>query len=59
MGRIVRVGLYGARTYASVTMPTGLDFADGKLYASAWSIAGFMGIPKAGQVVAIKSSAFR
>lgn len=39
-------------------MPTGLDFRHGTLYASAWSIAGFLGIHDAGQVVAVRPRAF-
>ena len=58
-GRIVKVGWYGERECAAVTMPTGLDFEDGKLYASAWSIAGFLGIQDAGQVVQVGRRAFR
>jgi len=59
IGRIVRVRPDGTRTYAQVTQPVGLDYADGTLYSSAWSIAGlFLGIPKAGQVVAVSDSAF-
>ena len=58
VGRIVRIDADGTRTYAAVTMPTGLDFHKGILYASAWSTAGFLGIPDAGQVVAIRPEAF-
>ena len=59
IGRIVRVAPNGTRTYAQVTMPIGLDYADGTLYSSAWSVAGlFFGIPGAGQVVAVSDSAF-
>lgn len=58
IGRIVRVDRDGARSYVQVTMPTGLDFHGGVLYASAWSVAGFLGIPDAGQVVAVRPSAF-
>jgi len=59
IGRIVRVAPNGTRTYAQVTMPVGLDYAGGTLYSSAWSVAGlFLGIPNAGQVVAVSDSAF-
>lgn len=58
IGRIVRIATDGTRTYASVTMPTGLDFHHGVLYVSAWSVAGFLGIPDAGQVVAVRPEAF-
>jgi hypothetical protein len=45
-------------TYAQVTMPSGLLIEDRKLYASAWSIAGFLGLPEAGQVVTVGRKAF-
>ena len=40
IGQIVKVAPDGTRTYAQVTMPSGLLFDGGTLYASAWSIAG-------------------
>ena len=40
IGRIVARREDGTRTYAQVTMPVGLDYADGTLYSSAWSVAG-------------------
>ena len=40
-------------------MPTGLDLKNGDLYASAWSIASFLGIQHAGQVVKVRERAFR
>jgi len=59
VGRIVRIAPNGTRTYAQVPMPTGLLFTGGKLYASAWSVAGlFFQIPDAGQVVTVGRSAF-
>jgi hypothetical protein len=59
VGRIVRIAPNGRRSYAQVAMPSGLLFSDGKLYASAWSIAGlFFQIPHAGQVVTVGRSAF-
>lgn len=58
VGQIVRIAPDGTRSYAQVTMPTGLDFHGGTLYASAWSVAGFLGMPDAGQVVAVGESAF-
>ena len=58
IGQIVKVAPNGTRTYAQVTMPTGLLFTDGRLYASAWSIAGGFGAPDAGQVVTVAPSAF-
>ena len=39
-------------------MPSGLLWHDGALYASAWSIASFLGMPDAGQVVRVDRSAF-
>jgi hypothetical protein len=59
VGQIVRIAPNGRRSYAQVPMPSGLLFTDGKLYASAWSIAGlFFQIPNAGQVVTVGRSAF-
>ena len=39
-------------------MPTGLDYRHGKLYSSAWSVAFFMNIPHAGQIVRVAPRAF-
>jgi hypothetical protein len=59
VGRIVKVTPDGDRTTAAVTMPTGLLWFKGKLYASAWSVAGlFLGIEGAGQIVSVSDSAF-
>lgn len=58
IGRIVRVTPDGERSFAAVTMPTGLHYQGGTLYASAWSIASFFGMTDAGQVVAVAPSAF-
>jgi hypothetical protein len=59
VGRIVRVTPDGERSIAAVTMPTGLLWFKGTLYASAWSLAGlFLGIPNAGQIVAVSPAAF-
>jgi hypothetical protein len=57
VGRITRIQ-NGTITHAQVTMPTGLEYFGGRLYASSWSIAGFLGIPHAGQLVQVNSSAF-
>jgi hypothetical protein len=57
IGRITRIQ-NGHRTHAQVTMPTGLVLKNGRLYASAWSIASFLGIPHAGQVVKVRERAF-
>ena len=59
LGQITRVAGNGRRTHAQVTEPTGLLIRRGELYASAWSVAGFLpGIPDAGQVVAVGARAF-
>jgi len=59
VGQIVKVSPKGKRTYAQVTMPTGLVWKGGTLYSSAWSIASFFGAPGTGQVVAVSDRAFR
>jgi hypothetical protein len=58
VGRIVRIDADGNRSYAPVTMATGLLYDDGDLYASAWSLAGFLGMQDAGQVVKVSPEAF-
>jgi hypothetical protein len=58
IGRIVRIDK-GTRTAAPVTMPTGLVLKDGKLYASSWSVASFLGMQHAGQVVRVPDRLFR
>jgi hypothetical protein len=58
VGRITRIA-NGHRRHAQVTMPTGLALKRGHLYASAWSIASFLGIEHAGQVVRVRNRAFR
>lgn len=58
IGQIVKVAPDGKRTYAQVTMPTGLLHTGGRLYASAWSIAAFFEIPNAGQIVSVDPSSF-
>jgi hypothetical protein len=57
VGRLTRID-HGRITHAAVTMPTGLEFTGGKLYATSWSIAGLLGIPSAGRLVQVNSSAF-
>jgi hypothetical protein len=59
VGQIVKVPRWGQRTYAQVTMPSGLLWRGGKLWSSAWAIAAFLGIPDAGQVVTVGKSAFK
>jgi hypothetical protein len=58
VGQVVRIDRHDHRSYAQVTMPTGLEFHDGRLYASAWSVAAFLGMPGAGEVVQVGSRAF-
>ena len=58
VGQITRIR-HGVRTHAAVTMPTGLVLKDGRLYSTAWSIASFLGIPHAGQVVRVREAAFK
>lgn len=59
VGQIVKIAPNGDRSYAQVTMPAGLLIKAGKLYASAWSVAGlFLGIPEAGQIVQVGDAAF-
>jgi hypothetical protein len=59
VGQIVKVAPDGKRTYAQVTMPSGLFFKNGVLYANTWAVAGsFFGIPHAGQTVAVDQSSF-
>jgi len=41
-----------------VTMPTGLEIEGGELYASAWSVAAFLGIPGRGEIKRIGEGAF-
>ncbi len=58
VGQVVRITPNGARSYAQVTLPTGLEFSGGKLFASAWSVAIFFGQPGRGEVVRIAPGAF-
>jgi hypothetical protein len=57
VGRITRIQ-HGEITHAQVTMPTGLEYFGGRLYASSWSIASFIGLQHAGQLVQVNPSAF-
>jgi hypothetical protein len=57
VGRITRID-NGNVTHAQVTMPTGLEYFEGRLYASSWSIASFLGIPHAGRLVQVRPGAF-
>lgn len=58
VGEMTRIARDGSRATAQVTMPTGLEIEGGNLYASAWSIAGFLGIPSAGEIQRIGPGAF-
>jgi hypothetical protein len=58
VGQIVKVNPGHARTYAQVTMPSGLLIKGGKLYASAWSVGTFVGKQNAGQIVRVADCAF-
>jgi hypothetical protein len=46
----VKITPNGARSYAQVTMPTGLEISGGHLYASAWGVAIFLGQEGRGEV---------
>jgi hypothetical protein len=58
VGNLTRISPDGDRATAEVTMPTGLQIQHGKLYASAWSVAGFLGFTARGEVQRIADSAF-
>ena len=58
VGRITKIAPNGKQTHAQVTMPTGLLYEHGKLFSTAWSVASFLGIPDAGQIVKVKEGAF-
>ncbi len=58
VGQIVRVPRWGHRSYAQVTMPSGVLWRHGRLYSSAWAVAAFLGMSDAGQVVQVRPNAF-
>ena len=58
VGQVVRIDRHGNRSYSQVAMPNGLLIEDGRLYASAWSIAAQLGMPSAGQIVRIGWNSF-
>ena len=58
VGRVVQIEKDGDRAAAAVTLPAGLEFEDGELYASAWSIAIFLGLENRGEVVKVDDDAF-
>ncbi|MFF5083704.1 ScyD/ScyE family protein [Actinoplanes sp. NPDC000266] len=57
VGRLTRIQ-HGKVTHAQVTMPTGIEYANGSLYSTAWSTASFVGIKKAGRLVQVSPKAF-
>jgi DNA-binding beta-propeller fold protein YncE len=57
VGRLTRID-HGHVSHAAVTMPTGLQYVGGHLYATSWSIASFLGIQHAGKVVEVSDRAF-
>ncbi|MBM2618453.1 ScyD/ScyE family protein [Actinoplanes sp. LDG1-06] len=58
VGRLTRIR-HGQATHAAVTMPTGIEYANGKLYSTSWSIAGLFGVKHAGRLVEVDERAFR
>jgi hypothetical protein len=58
VGRIVRIDRQGLRTYAQVTLPSGVGIRNGTLYATAWALALDPTAPPAGQLVKVAPSAF-
>jgi hypothetical protein len=58
VGRVVKVEEDDDRLATGVTLPSGLEFEDGELYASAWSVAIFLGLEDRGEVVSIGDDAF-
>ncbi|MFQ1002865.1 ScyD/ScyE family protein [Modestobacter sp. SSW1-42] len=59
VGEVTRISWRGERSTAQVTMPTGLLARDGDLYASAWSVAAFLGLPAdSGELVRVDRRAF-
>ena len=58
VGRVVKIEPDGDREAAGVTLPSGLEFEDDDLYASAWSVAIFLGLEDRGEVVHVGDEAF-
>jgi hypothetical protein len=58
VGELTRISPDGERATADVTMPTGLEIKECELYASAWSVASFLGLPSRGEVQRIGEGAF-
>jgi hypothetical protein len=60
VGQIVKVDRQGHRSTAQVTMPIGVVMADGKLWSTAWSVAGlFLGATGLGEVTRVRWSLFQ
>lgn len=60
VGQIIKVTPKGKRTFAQVTMPSGVLWHRGRLYSSAWSIAAMVGVTDpVGQVVRVGPRAFK
>jgi len=58
VGEVTRIAPDLSRSTAQVTMPTGLVFQDGELYASAWSIASLVGLQNRGEIIDLDRPAF-
>jgi len=58
IGEITKITRHGDRSTAHVTMPSGLEYDHGTLYASAWSVASMVGLQDRGEVQAIGRGAF-
>ena len=59
IGEVTRIDRRGERTVAQVPMPTGLQTRGGVLFASAWSVAEFLGLPAdSGELVRVDRRAF-
>lgn len=58
IGRITKIS-HGRLTHTHVTMPTGLEYTNGNLYASSWSTASFFQLPNRGQIVRVNLRSFR
>ncbi len=58
VGRVVKIEPDGDREAAGVTLPSGLEIEAGELYASAWSVAIFLGLEDRGEVVHVDDDAF-
>jgi hypothetical protein len=59
VGSIVKIARNGRTSTAQVTMPTGLLFRGGRLFAVTWSLAPFLQIPDAGELRRVGAGQFR